>query len=1321
MAQIVLQTIGAAVGRKIGGSIGALILSQVGSYVGGRIDQQIFGGGRNAIDGPRLTENPVMQSVEGSPMSRLWGRHRLGGELVWTTRFKETVRETRQGGGKGGASSQSVTTREYLYSCSFAVAFCEGSAHTSLGRIWANGILLDQSKFSIRFYPGSETQTADALIVAKEGTAPAFRGVAYVVFEDMALADFGNVIPQISAEIIKPIFSDDPAQLENALTGVTLIPASGEFAYGVTPYVKTYRGATDAENVHTGTGDANMVKSLDALKTQLPNVAAVTLVASWFGDDLRCGVCTVRPKVETQEPKAVRPRDWRVSGLTRTTAQLVSSLPDGSQAYGGTPSDDTLYDAIVDLKARGKQVVFYPFIMMDVAQGNTKPNPYSANAATAGQPAYPWRGRVTCSPAAGFAGTVDKTATAATQVASFFGSATAGHFAWNASAKSVDYSGPSEWGLRRQVLHYARLCQAAGGVDAFIIGAEMVGLTTVRSAAGTYPAVAQLQSLAAEVRAIVGAGCKITYAADWSEYHSHRPADGSNDVYFHLDPLWADANIDAIGIDNYMPLADWRDGGSHLDAALGGPYDRGYLQANIEGGEYFAWYYQSQAHRDAQTRTTISDGLGKPWVYRNKDMRGWWLNQHFNRPGGTEAGSPTGWVPQSKPIWFTELGCGAIDKGANAPNLFLDPKSSESFAPPYSSGARDDLAQRRFLEAHLAYWSPAAGNNPTSTVYGGRMIDVARIAAWTWDARPYPEFPQRADIWGDSANYRTGHWLNGRVGIAPLADLVRAICALKGLGSGDIDVSDLQASEALVTGFSDSRNASPRELLTTLADIYLFDAFESDGKLKFVRRGAAPVLTLDPGDFIVADSGEVQAEMKRGQDIDLPRQAVLRFHDEDNAFQAASVTAQRLTGASQNEPITVDAPLVLTQSQARAIIEAWLYEAWAAKETAEIELPPSLWKLDAGDVVTVPWGGRNFEMRLAKIDTGNARKTSLVQVDARVYSVPELFGRPARATGITIYGPPEVRFLDLPMLADDATAHQPYVAAYATPWPGAVNFYRKVGASFDLNAFLPAASIVGETAWGLYKGPTGRWDEGNTVALLSYGGALTSIDELGLFAGGNTIAIENADGEWEALQFLTATLHAPNTYVISRLLRGQLGTERAMRNPVAPGARWALLDRAKLKQLDIATGDRGAALTWRYGPATEFHDAASYTEVAKTFNAIGLRPYSPAQIRGRWLTNGDAVVTWIRRTRVGGDDWEALEVPLAAPDLDVYDIEIMSGATVKRTFSAVSGPSVTYTAAQQTADFGAPQWNFTARIYQLSSTVGRGSPWEGLVYPTLFG
>src|SRR5262249_39672280 len=160
---------------------------------------------------------------------------------------------------------------------------------------------------------------------------------------------------------------------------------------------------------------------------------------------------------------------------------------------------------------------------------------------------------------------------------------------------------------------------------------------------------------------------------------------------------------------------------------------------------------------------------------------------------------------EAKPIWFCELGCPAIDKGANRPNVFFDPKSSESALPYYSNGERDDLIQRAFLQAHLNFWS-GAGNNPT--VGAVRMVDTTRIFAWCWDARPFPFFPALANVWGDAADYQFGHWLNGRLGAVTLSDLVNALCA--DASFMDADTANLSG---LVTGFAVTDTMSPRDAI----------------------------------------------------------------------------------------------------------------------------------------------------------------------------------------------------------------------------------------------------------------------------------------------------------------------------------------------------------------------------------------------------------------------------------------------------------------------------------------------------------------------------
>jgi len=152
-------------------------------------------------------------------------------------------------------------------------------------------------------------------------------------------------------------------------------------------------------------------------------------------------------------------------GSVGRSAAHVVSLDNGAPAYGGTPADVTVVSAIADLSSRGKKVTFYPFLLMDIESGNALQDPYSG---ATGQPQYPWRGRITVDPAPGQTGSPDKTAAAATQLGGFLGQAAVSDFAINGT--TVIYNGPNEWSYRRMVLHYAHLCKAAGGVDAFLIG-----------------------------------------------------------------------------------------------------------------------------------------------------------------------------------------------------------------------------------------------------------------------------------------------------------------------------------------------------------------------------------------------------------------------------------------------------------------------------------------------------------------------------------------------------------------------------------------------------------------------------------------------------------------------------------------------------------------------------------------------------------------------------------------------------------------------------------------------------------------------------------
>ena len=190
MATLVLGAIGTLVGGPLGGAIGATL--------GRGLDSMIIGS--PSREGPRLKELAVSTSSYGQPIPALYGKVRAPGTIIWATDLKEQ-RES-SGGGKGKPK-----TTTYSYSISLAVALSSRPIDR-IGRIWADGNLLRgrgsdlKTGGTLRAYTGHGDQRPDPLMAADIGPqCPAHRGCAYVVFEDLALEDFGNRVPALSFEV----------------------------------------------------------------------------------------------------------------------------------------------------------------------------------------------------------------------------------------------------------------------------------------------------------------------------------------------------------------------------------------------------------------------------------------------------------------------------------------------------------------------------------------------------------------------------------------------------------------------------------------------------------------------------------------------------------------------------------------------------------------------------------------------------------------------------------------------------------------------------------------------------------------------------------------------------------------------------------------------------------------------------------------------------------------------------------------------------------------------------------------------------------------
>jgi hypothetical protein len=235
MATLVLTTIGTIVGGPIGGAIGAI--------VGQQIDQRLFA--PKGRQGPRLNELTVQTSTYGQAIPKLFGTMRVAGTVIWATDLREEKHSS--GGGKSGPK-----TTTYSYSASFAVALSARPIR-AVHRIWADGKLLRgvagdwKSETGFRLYLGGEGQDVDALIAAAEGAegTPAYRGIAYALFEDFQLADYGNHIPSLTFEVEADVGAVEIGEIAAVLSGGDVIGDTETALGGYAASGDSVRGAIE--------------------------------------------------------------------------------------------------------------------------------------------------------------------------------------------------------------------------------------------------------------------------------------------------------------------------------------------------------------------------------------------------------------------------------------------------------------------------------------------------------------------------------------------------------------------------------------------------------------------------------------------------------------------------------------------------------------------------------------------------------------------------------------------------------------------------------------------------------------------------------------------------------------------------------------------------------------------------------------------------------------------------------------------------------------------------------------------------------------------
>ena len=388
------------------------------------------------------------------------------------------------------------------------------------------------------------------------------------------------------------------------------------------------------------------------------------------------------------------------------------------------------------------------------------------------------------------------------------------------------------------------------------------------------------------------------------------------------------------------------------------------------------------------------------------------------------------------------------------------------------------------------------------------MIATAETAAWTWDARPYPAFPARSDVWTDADNWRLGHWLNGRLGSVSLGSLVRELCRRAGLPDSQIDVSALAD---VVHGYLITALESPRASIAPLGRHFGFDAVESEGVIRFQPRDRRPVATLALDDLVAGSDADAEVlELVRAQETELPQALKWQLVRADEEYDAMSVEARRATGAAlrvTSESFAIATPAGDAERRCRRA----LLEEWVGRETASFRLPPSRLALDPGDVVRLDHDGRLAALRLTSVADAGARAVEAVRTDASAYGLAPGSDRGAAgvaAGGLRPAGGRDPRPAAAPR---GRAAHQPLAAVHAVPWPGRIAAWTSPGEDgFTLATTLGRPARMGRLVSPLHAGPVSRFDLGNVAIVdLAYG-TLASVTDLALFAGANALAVEAA-------------------------------------------------------------------------------------------------------------------------------------------------------------------------------------------------------------------
>lgn len=553
-------------------------------------------------------------------------------------------------------------------------------------------------------------------------------------------------------------------------------------------------------------------------------------------------------------------------------------------------------------------------------------------------------------------------------------------------------------------------------------------------------------------------------------------------------------------------------------------------------------------------------------------------------------------------------------------------------------------------------------------------------------------------------------------------NVVEDVSAVVGLDkTADIDATTLTD---VIRGYGVVQQATAAGAINLLAGLFFFDGVETDGKIKFVKRGQSASFAHVQDNLVVPSNMEDGVVIEtRAQEVDLPERLAIAYMDYDQDYQKGTAPARRTREPTptmrSKDTQTIEVPIVFSASQDSpiAITEKMLFTIWNERTSYAWRAPFDALTIDPSDVGTITLDDASvLDVRVTKATINADLTTNLEAVKQSAFTNVSTttgqgnLGYPQRlppASNATI-----LFALDIPLLRDvddtAGTSDRLYIGmnGLQAGWRGGTLWDSPDNATFTTTGVTLGVGTAYGTVQTALPDTSTPWqtDYTNTIQVYMGQGSLASATWSEFINGANVAVIGSPSLQnWEIILFQNAVQQTDGSYVLSNILRGRRGTEFRTGTHVT-GETAIFVTRATLTSYLLSLGVIGATRYYKGVGLNQLPEDATVVKLAST--GAPMKPWTVTKVAAA-LSGSDVVITWNRRNRLFSD---ALlpALPLSEAT-ESYQIDILSGhlGTVKRTLTATS-ETVTYHAADITTDFGSLPATLYFKVYQMSAVVGRG-------------